>query len=117
MSLRRGVILFFAVAMAGVRRMDAWIRRQGSPAIFVWLLAFGCLQVEARPFAYVANFNSNTVSVVNTRDNTVVATVNVGIGPNGVAITPNGAFAYVTNYYSLTVSVVNTASKVVVVTR
>jgi YVTN family beta-propeller protein len=39
-------------------------------------------------FAYVANKDSNTVSVIDTATNTVVATVPVGSAPIGVAITP-----------------------------
>ena len=42
--------------------------------------------------------------------NTVAATVTVGSGPEGVAITPNGNYAYVTNSGGTTVSVINTAS-------
>ncbi len=52
------------------------------------------------PFAYVTNFYSNTVLVIDTATNTVVATVAVGISLVGVAITPDGAFAYVTNHHS-----------------
>jgi len=44
---------------------------------------------EAKPFAYVTNFFSNTVSVIDTATNTVVATVPVGSFPSGVAITPS----------------------------
>jgi YVTN family beta-propeller protein len=39
-------------------------------------------------FAYVANGVSNNVSVIHLASNTVTATVTVGIGPIGVAITP-----------------------------
>jgi YVTN family beta-propeller protein len=38
--------------------------------------------------AYVTNYNSNSVSVIDTATNTVTATVGVGEHPNGVAITP-----------------------------
>jgi len=54
-------------------------------------------------FAYVANFNSNSVSVISTVTNTVTATVAVGL-VRGLAITPNGARAYVTNLNSNNVS-------------
>ena len=40
--------------------------------------------------AYVANYGSDNVSVIDTSNNTVVATVPVGSNPYGVAITPNG---------------------------
>ena len=36
---------------------------------------------EAAPFAYVANYNSNNISVIDTATNTVVATVAAGSGP------------------------------------
>ncbi len=43
--------------------------------------------------AYVTNIVSNDVSVIDLASNTVTATVTVGNGPTGVAITPDGAFA------------------------
>src|SRR5438270_468762 len=87
-------------------------------AIFALFLVWagGCLPAQAQPFAYVTDANSNTVSVIDTATNTVVATVPVGVTPGGVAITPNGAFAYVTNENSSTVSVISTATNTVVAT-
>jgi YVTN family beta-propeller protein len=38
---------------------------------------------NAQPFAYVTNLGSNTVSVIDTASNTVMATVVVGIGRGG----------------------------------
>jgi len=38
--------------------------------------------------AYVTNAGSDNVSVIRTSDNTVVATVPVGLEPSGVAVTP-----------------------------
>ncbi len=63
------------------------------------LVTVGAVAAEAAPFAYVTNVNSNTVSVIDTATNTVVATVPVrsNDNPEGVAITPDGAFAYVAN--------------------
>ncbi len=52
--------------------------------------------------------------MIDTATNTVIATVPVGIAPNGVAITPDGKFAYVGNEYSSTVSVIDTATNAVV---
>ena len=49
------------------------------------------------PNAYVANFTGNFVSVIDTATNTVTATVPVGDGPFGVAVTPDGHHAYVAN--------------------
>jgi len=68
------------------------------------------------PYAYVANINSNNVSVINTTTNVVVKTVTVGTNPEGVAITPNGSYAYVTNSGSNTVSVISTSTNAIVKT-
>ncbi|MCD2158387.1 YncE family protein, partial [Rhodococcus cerastii] len=47
--------------------------------------------------AYVVNYGSSSVSVIDTATNTVTATVGVGNRPTGVAITPDGAHAYVSS--------------------
>lgn len=50
---------------------------------------------------YVANVVDKTVSVIQTSDNTVIATVNVpafGLGPTDLAITPDGLNVYCLNY-------------------
>ncbi|HEY6347720.1 MAG TPA: YncE family protein [Bryobacteraceae bacterium] len=47
--------------------------------------------------AYVANFGSDNVSVIDTSNNTVIATVMVGTQPQGIAVTPDGASVYVAN--------------------
>jgi outer membrane autotransporter protein len=59
---------------------------------------------------------SNTVSVINTATNTVVATIPVGIVPQGIALSPDNTHAYVANQGSDTVSVINTATNTVVAT-
>jgi YVTN family beta-propeller protein len=77
----------------------------------------GSTPAGAQPFAYVTNFGSpNIVSVINAATNTVVATVQVGINPSAVAITPDGTHAYVANAASNTVSVIGTATNMVVAT-
>ena len=48
----------------------------------------GSATIDVGTVAYVANKVSNSVSVIATASNTVVATVPVGEGPSGVAITP-----------------------------
>ena len=65
-------------------------------------------------FAYVANVNNGTVSVIDTANNTVVKTITVGASPRFIAITPDGKFAYVTNSNDGAVSVIDTASSTVV---
>jgi YVTN family beta-propeller protein len=48
-----------------------------------------CYSSAAHTVAYVANSFSNSVSVIDTASNTVVATVGVGMNPFEVAITPD----------------------------
>jgi YVTN family beta-propeller protein len=78
--------------------------------------------------AYVTSRSENTVSVIDTASNTVVATIAVGVFPGGVAFTPYGThpserddrrqqpLAYVTNEVDSTVSVINTGNNTVVST-
>ncbi len=68
------------------------------------------------PRAYITNAFDNTVSVIDTASNTVVATVPVGTTPFGVAVNPAGTFVYVANFDSSTVSVIDTASNTVTAT-
>jgi YVTN family beta-propeller protein len=70
---------------------------------------------------YVTDGVSNTVSVIATATNTVVATVPVGSIPIGVAVDPAGSRVYVANNnvfsgVSSTVSVIDTATNTVVAT-
>jgi YVTN family beta-propeller protein len=83
-------------------------------AVLALAVALGARPAEAAPFAYVANFGSNTVSVIDTATNKVAATVPVGTNPTGVAVNPNGQLAYVANQSDNTVSVIRTATNVVV---
>ncbi len=69
----------------------------------------------AQKYAYVANrgAGANSVSVIeldlsNPDFHTVTETINVGVGPTGIGITPDGTRAYVANYYSASVSVIDT---------
>ena len=69
--------------------------------------------------AYVANRGSNfdpgnSVSVIDTATNTVVATVAVGQHPSSVTVNPTGTRLYVANQSSDSVSVIDTATNAVV---
>lgn len=57
--------------------------------------------------AYVTNFNDDTVQVIETATNSIVATIPVGDQPYGVAVSPDGGQVYVTKRSSNTVSVLN----------
>ncbi|MCG5077428.1 GH25 family lysozyme [Paraburkholderia tagetis] len=63
---------------------------------------------------YVSNAGSNSVSVIDTATNTVMATIPVGARPSNIALTPNGQAAYVVNSGASTVSVINTATNTVI---
>ena len=54
----------------------------------ITVTGLGTATAQAQTRAYVANFGSDTVSVIDTATNTVVATIPVGLNPFGVAITP-----------------------------
>ncbi|PJW19680.1 hypothetical protein CV632_15060 [Geobacillus thermodenitrificans] len=66
-------------------------------------------------FAYVTNAADNTVSVIDTSTNTVIATIPVA-SPHDIDLTPDGTHAYVTNTTTNTVSVLNTATNTVITT-
>jgi len=70
----------------------------------------------AAPFAYIANYNSSNVSVIDTATNTVTATVTVGTNPYGVSVNPAGTRVYVTNGGTNNVSVIDTATNTVTAT-
>ncbi len=70
--------------------------------------------VSAQPYAYVANLGSNNVSVVNTTNSSIVASVTLPFGPTGVGVTPNGSTVYVASQTANTVSAINTSSNSVI---
>ncbi|MHC1753918.1 MAG: PGF-pre-PGF domain-containing protein [Methanosarcina sp.] len=72
--------------------------------------------LEHPVYAYITNFGSNTVSVIDTATNTVTATVPVGIEPLGVAVALDGTKVYVTNNVSNSVSVIDTSTNTVTAT-
>src|SRR5436309_374668 len=60
-------------------------------------LTLASVPAAAQYNAYVAQNASNSVWVINTMTDRVVAVIPVQFSPFGIAITPNGAFAYVSN--------------------
>ncbi|MGO9540968.1 MAG: choice-of-anchor tandem repeat GloVer-containing protein [Terriglobales bacterium] len=71
---------------------------------------------QTGPFAYVANINSNTVSVINIPTGQVANNIPVGSGPWGTAISPDQTQVYITNDHGNSVSVINAASGSVLAT-
>lgn len=61
-------------------------------------------------FTYIPNYGSNNVSVIDTANDNVTATVSVGSNPQGVIVTANGKNVYVKNFGDSTVSVIDTAT-------
>ncbi len=64
--------------------------------------------------AYVSNFGSDSVALIDVGTRTVVGTVLVGRGPFGVAVNTTGTRVYVTNLFDRTLSVIDTADHQVV---
>jgi phospholipase C len=90
-------------------------RRPGSGlawALLGMLAGLSTWPAEAAPFAYVTTRNPDTVSVIDTATNDVVAKIPLP-GPLGVALAPDGKRAYVTSFGRNTVSVIDTANNTV----
>ena len=66
-------------------------------------------------YAYVTNPTSDSVSVIDTETNTVIATVELPQNSNCqyVAISPDGSQAYVASYSANTVTVINTTTNTI----
>jgi len=71
----------------------------GKTLILVVLFSLFSINSYAAPFAYVGNFNVGTLSIIDTADNTLVATLTVGGNPFGIAVHPDGSQAYMTNLF------------------
>lgn len=61
-----------------------------------------------RDLVLVANTPSATVDVIDSESNAIIARVNVGIDPVGIAIRPDGMEAWVANHISDSISVIDT---------
>ena len=69
-----------------------------------------------KPWAYIANTVSGTVSVIDLENYTTVATIEVGTEPWAVVASPNGRFVYVANANDNAVQVIDTGSNSIVAT-
>ncbi len=72
--------------------------------------------VDAEPFAYITNYNNNSLSVIDIENNTIITTVSVGAGPYGAAVSPDGTKVYVTNFDDNTTSIIDIATNTVTAT-
>jgi YVTN family beta-propeller protein len=91
-----------------------WARKFAIPSAVIAF--FGVWPAKAEPFVYVTNTGSKQVSLIDTATNKMVSAIDVGNGPVGVAVTPDGKHAYIANAGSGTVSVIETATNKVVKT-
>jgi YVTN family beta-propeller protein len=60
------------------------------------------------PFTVGSGYVASNVTVINTANNTVSATIAVGSSPSAITFAPNGTYAYVANSGQYTVSVIDT---------
>src|SRR6267143_113531 len=104
---------------------DSRVRNRDNTLIQYWLLrclalpilaALWWVPAAAQCTAYVPTHKSNSVAVIDTLLDRVVAMIPVQIQPLGVAITPNGTVAYVANLNSNSVSVISTVTNTVTAT-
>src|SRR3989454_9424696 len=66
---------------------------------------FGVAYDSGNGYVYVANYNSNNVSIIS--GTTVVATIPVGGGPSGIVYDGGNGYVYVANLVSNNVSVIS----------
>ncbi|MGA5464542.1 Ig-like domain-containing protein [Mycobacterium sp. NPDC050041] len=88
----------------------------GAP-IQVGAAPYGIFKTPAgatHPDLYVVNATTNSVSIIDTATDTVVATVPVGALPTGVAFSPDGSLAYVAGADNF--SIIDTSSRQFVLT-
>ena len=87
-----------------------------SPTVSVGSHPYGVAVNPSTNTVYVANYGSNSVSVIDGSTNTVTSTVSVGNGPSGVAANPSTNTVYVANGGDDSVSVINGSTNAVTTT-
>jgi YVTN family beta-propeller protein len=83
--------------------------------------AFGAIGVAVSPDSnrvYVTNFIDDLVWVIDTANNTTIATITLGgipfgSSPRGITVSPDGSTVYTANYLSDNVAVINAATNTV----
>ena len=83
---------------AALARASLW----SIAVMFLILTGAACAKDQRRPerkesgsFVYVSNEDSNDISVIDTRTDSVVATIPVGTRPRGILVSPDGRTVYV----------------------
>jgi len=96
--------------------MSFFIRFRLAGPLLAIALALNSGFAAAAPKAYVGNFADNTVSVIDTASNKVIASIPVAEGPHGMAISGDGRTVYVAGDGSSSLSIIDTATDRVVKT-
>src|SRR5215472_10522897 len=96
--------------------MYYFIRSGFAQLLLTAVLALNSGFAASAPKAYVGNFADNTVSVIDTASNKVIATIPVAEGPHGMAISGDGRTVYVAGDGSSSLSIIETATDRVVKT-
>src|SRR5260370_36139102 len=78
--------------------------------------SLAALPAAAAPaHAYVSNFSTSSVSVVDTKTNKIIGSpIPVGDSPLYLTVTPNGKVVYVANVFAPSVSVIDSQTNTVV---
>src|SRR3972149_6196597 len=107
-----GGVMRLARILLGVGLAGLWLvvgsGARGDPGAFD-------LSPDGR-FIYVSNEEAHIASLIDIASRKVVATVKVGVEPEGVAVSPDGKWVYVSRETSHTISVVDAASAEVAAT-
>ena len=96
--------------------MSFFIRSGFDRLLLAVALALNFGFAAAAPKAYIGNFADNTVSVLDTATNKVIATIPTEPGPHGMAISQDGRTVYVSGDGSSSLSIIDAATDRVVKT-
>jgi putative membrane protein len=92
--------------VAGLALCAGWLResdrRVGQTLVLLICvpMLFSCARTPSGPRAYVSNERDGTVTVIDTKTDRVVATINVGARPRGIRTSPDGKLVYVALSFS-----------------
>ena len=70
--------------------------------------------LKNREYAYIINHNSNTVSVVDVKTNTIISNITTGVSPYGILVSADKSKVYVSNFNGSSVSVISTVTNTVI---
>ncbi len=91
-----------------MKKTVSFFKGSGKKGLFALVLVFYPLWLSAaEPWVYVTNNRSNSMTIINTANDEVLATIPVGKEPHEVAITPDGKRILVCNAQDNTISVID----------